>query len=159
DRSRGRRRCPRCWYDMMGVPGRRCPECGREARAEARLYRTRRRWRLVSLALVVMTAGMGVGGYPAYQKGWERLGPTTILAAFVPAGDESPQATPATTTMGRFPGPIGIPVPPAASAPSRTLGQRLTDDLWRRLRAGEAWGWQSRLWVQRCMRAGRVRIA
>lgn len=29
DRSRGRRRCPRCWYDMAGVPGLQCPECGR----------------------------------------------------------------------------------------------------------------------------------
>jgi hypothetical protein len=31
DRSRGRRRCPKCWYNMEGVPGLRCPECGREA--------------------------------------------------------------------------------------------------------------------------------
>lgn len=31
DRARGRRRCPKCWYDMSGVDSLRCPECGREA--------------------------------------------------------------------------------------------------------------------------------
>src|SRR5438309_1158927 len=29
DRPKGRRRCPRCWYDMRGVPSLLCPECGR----------------------------------------------------------------------------------------------------------------------------------
>ena len=43
DRSRGRRRCPKCWYEMTGVAGLRCPECGREARGERKLLRTRRR--------------------------------------------------------------------------------------------------------------------
>jgi hypothetical protein len=45
DRSRGRRRCPKCWYDMAGVPGLRCPECGKEAKSERQLSATRRRWR------------------------------------------------------------------------------------------------------------------
>ena len=30
DRARGRRRCPRCWYDMSGATLLKCPECGRE---------------------------------------------------------------------------------------------------------------------------------
>ena len=30
DRSKGRPRCPKCWYDMRGtVPRLVCPECGR----------------------------------------------------------------------------------------------------------------------------------
>lgn len=43
DRSRGRRRCPQCWYDMSGVPGLTCPECGKATANEARLHATRRR--------------------------------------------------------------------------------------------------------------------
>lgn len=45
DPGRGTRRCPRCWYGMMGVAGTVCPECGRDARSERRLFRRRRRWR------------------------------------------------------------------------------------------------------------------
>ena len=33
------RRCPTCLYDMAGVPGLRCPECGTEARDERDLLR------------------------------------------------------------------------------------------------------------------------
>lgn len=57
DRSRGRRRCGRCWYDMAAVPGRRCPECGHEPKAEQGLFRSRRaRWQLAS-AIVLLAAG------------------------------------------------------------------------------------------------------
>src|SRR5688572_28644873 len=51
DRARGRRRCPSCWHDLAGVPGLRCPECGKEARSERRLFRTRRRWRWVVVGI------------------------------------------------------------------------------------------------------------
>lgn len=54
DRSRGRRRCPRCWYDMAATPGLRCPECGREAISERALSRTRRRYRTAAAALVLL---------------------------------------------------------------------------------------------------------
>lgn len=74
DRSRGRRRCPKCWYEMTGVPGLRCPECGREARSERKLFRSRRyRWRAagaVGLLLIAMATAwtpevMRVGFYRA----------------------------------------------------------------------------------------------
>lgn len=52
-RSRGRRRCPKCWYDMSGSPSRECPECGHEAKHEKRLFKCRRRWRWVAVALLL----------------------------------------------------------------------------------------------------------
>ena len=54
DRSKGRPRCPKCWYDLRGsLPRCECPECGHEARSEAALFRTRRRWRAVRVGLVL----------------------------------------------------------------------------------------------------------
>lgn len=57
DRSKGRARCPRCWYDMRGrregAEGLVCPECGHDARNERRLYKDRRRWRAVCIGLAI----------------------------------------------------------------------------------------------------------
>ena len=54
DRSRGRPRCPKCWYNMTEAPSLVCPECGHDARTPRRLHRTRRRrW---AIMLAVLTA-------------------------------------------------------------------------------------------------------
>jgi hypothetical protein len=50
-RFRRRRRCPRCWYSMQGSPGLTCSECGHEAKRERKLFKARKRWRLVWVAL------------------------------------------------------------------------------------------------------------
>jgi hypothetical protein len=40
DRSKGRSRCPKCWYDMRGTaPRLECPECGHDAGQERRRKR------------------------------------------------------------------------------------------------------------------------
>lgn len=52
DRSRGRRRCPRCWHDLQQTPGLRCPECGKTVRDERQFFGTRRRWRSATLLTV-----------------------------------------------------------------------------------------------------------
>jgi hypothetical protein len=61
DRSRGRRRCPKCWYDMSASKLV-CPECGHDAKLVKRLYRPRRRMGgvLGALALMVMSYGVWV---------------------------------------------------------------------------------------------------
>jgi hypothetical protein len=73
DRSKGRTRCPKCWYDMRGtVPRLECPECGHDARQERRLHKHHRRWRRVTIgALLVL-----VSAYPlAIVGGWWRPDP------------------------------------------------------------------------------------
>ena len=55
DRSKGRARCPRCWYDMRGsLPSLQCPECGHDAKQERRLYRNHRRWWRTALGVVLV---------------------------------------------------------------------------------------------------------
>ena len=54
DRSKGRARCPRCWYDMRGtVPRLECPECGHDGKHERRLHKNHRRWGRVVVGVVV----------------------------------------------------------------------------------------------------------
>lgn len=62
NRSRGRLRCPRCWYDMAGTANPsahaepvRCPECGHMASGHAALRKTRRYWfwALVAALMIV----------------------------------------------------------------------------------------------------------
>ncbi len=81
DRSKGRARCPKCWYDMRGPrPGREglaCPECGYDARKERQLYKDRRRWRAIVPGLALAL----VSGYPlTVVAGWYReQGPIEAL--------------------------------------------------------------------------------
>jgi len=64
DRARGRRRCAKCWYDMSAVAGLECPECGRVAKRERGLRRTRRRWLHAALAIPVLLAGVLTATWP-----------------------------------------------------------------------------------------------
>jgi hypothetical protein len=66
DRPRGRPRCPFCWYDMRGTDSPRCPECGCEVLDRSRLFRTRRRWRIGMLGLLIVVCSMG---YASYRHG------------------------------------------------------------------------------------------
>ena len=85
DRSRGRRRCPRCWYDMSATSHRRCSECGHEVRRESAFFRTRRRWRRIALGLVLILTGLATFfGREVHDKGWVRATPTVVYIAFLP---------------------------------------------------------------------------
>jgi hypothetical protein len=89
DRSRGRRRCPSCWYDLSTLPGVRCPECGTIAKREEEFARTRIHWRLVVLASVLgclawQTAIVGTPG----REGWRGLIPTAWYLLIVQDFDD-----------------------------------------------------------------------
>src|SRR5262245_55198026 len=84
DRPRNGRRCPRCWYDMQGAPALTCPECGRRARSERDLRRTRRRWRWAAASLPLFLAAYVAFATPRIvRSGWIGLVPTTGLIWWV----------------------------------------------------------------------------
>jgi len=85
DRSRGRRRCPKCWHELGAGEHRRCPECGHEARSERRLGRTRRRWGRAVLAIVGLVVAGGLAwGQHARNAGPARATPTSVLVVIWP---------------------------------------------------------------------------
>ncbi|MHC4948697.1 MAG: Rpo12/RPC10 RNA polymerase subunit family protein [Planctomycetota bacterium] len=95
DRARGRRRCPRCWYDLSGTPGLQCPECGHAARRERALFRTRRPRRWIAVALALLAAGAGLALRPTIRRdGWLSLVPTRALLWTLPFADDPEGAIP-----------------------------------------------------------------
>lgn len=80
DRKRAQRRCPKCWYDLRDIPGLRCPECGKAARHEKKLHRTRRRKWLLAPVFVLTVASVWVGLQPKIREdGWVSIAPNTVL--------------------------------------------------------------------------------
>jgi hypothetical protein len=80
DRARGRRRCPKCWYSLDAVAGLRCPECGRQARRERQLLKTRRRWRPAALGLALLLIAGGLALAPeVLRHGWAGAVPSALL--------------------------------------------------------------------------------
>ncbi len=81
-----KRRCPKCWHDMAGVPGRVCPECGHDARFEANLHRWHRRYRWLALGVLLVGAAWVAWVVPAVRRGgWIAAVPSPVLLA-VPEG-------------------------------------------------------------------------
>ncbi len=69
-----KRRCQKCAYDMSGTSGLKCPECGRMAKTERGLHRSRRRWRLGLVALVLLLgASLLPVGVKVYRYGWQSI--------------------------------------------------------------------------------------
>ena len=88
DRSKGRRRCPRCWYDMSGAVGLVCPECGRDAKKEKRLLRTRRRWRFAAIGVLSLVGASALYVTPIVRReGWAAA-PRWVVIVGLPYADE-----------------------------------------------------------------------
>lgn len=81
DRAKGRRRCPKCWYSYEGLTAdAKCPECGRIAKTERRLLRTRRK-PLLYAALPLMFAAAWVSYIAPVAVTWRSYIPTTVMIA------------------------------------------------------------------------------
>ncbi len=80
DRAKGRKRCPKCWYDMSFADSLRCPECGHDAKRAGDLLKTRRRFKGLWLCLLVfLTAGFLWIQPKVQQDGWVSVMPKTVL--------------------------------------------------------------------------------
>ncbi len=84
DRARGRRRCPKCWYDLSGTVGLTCPECGRTARRERSLHRTRRRPLFAIAAALAAALGASWAIEQAQLSGWMSFVPTRAILLGLP---------------------------------------------------------------------------
>jgi hypothetical protein len=81
DPAKGRRRCPGCWYDFAAMAvDTVCPECGRVAKSEGELGRTRRSGRLalVGVGIVLLAYFVSATGR-VLSLGWKAAVPTTVL--------------------------------------------------------------------------------
>lgn len=103
DKARGRRRCPRCWHDLSRTPGLTCGECGRAARDEAELARTRRRWGIACTATALAVTASVVTQLSILNATWAAWVPGSVLVRL-----------PALAPLGELP-----------AAVRRELGQRL----------------------------------
>ena len=133
DRSRGRRRCRKCWYIMDGLDSLRCPECGWEAKRVRQLHRTRRRWRWFAVSVILL-----IGAYACYltpkgqRNGWETVMPTSVLVFIAPIDKYQ---------VGWQPG-NGLSPPPAPTDP---FGIELRE----RVARGSLYAWQWQVMLDR----------
>lgn len=85
DPSRGRARCPKCWYDMAGAPTPRCPECGHLPRKALHLYRTRASKKVLAMSVATLLAcGATLRGPAVMEHGWEGAVPSTVMIVAMP---------------------------------------------------------------------------
>jgi hypothetical protein len=76
--SRGRKRCPKCWYEMatLAVAGRfQCPECGHDAESNRGLMKRRRRTKLAIALIPLLLAALWM---PLILRSIQR-GPTALI--------------------------------------------------------------------------------
>lgn len=138
DRSCGRRRCPRCWHGMEGTPGTICPECGRDAGSEERLFKTRHSWRRVAIGiLLAILANESRLAPQVRERGWVGAVPSTAAALLSPLE--------VLDWIGEPDAPLIFP----------TMVY-LRDDFLERCRDDLAWDWQARVFAVLASATGRL---
>lgn len=94
DRSRGRPRCPCCWYSMEGASGLTCPECGATARSTRMFLKTRRRWRWALVSLVLLsTVSISIKRLVNRYGVWNLM-PTFVVVEMMPPAGIKPEPFP-----------------------------------------------------------------
>ena len=84
-RAKGKRRCPKCWYDMPATDGMTCPECGRTQSREKEFAKRRRSWKLASVGGLLLMASYGASVTPDVKRnGWMWAVPRWALVLMVP---------------------------------------------------------------------------
>jgi hypothetical protein len=153
-RRRNGRLCRKCVYDMAGVPGLTCPECGRTAKNERELihHPPLRRWRLAGLAL--LTIGWGLVKTPVVSEfGWAAALPDWAVALFAPTDAPSDAQWLARSAGTPQPATIFSMIPFDNLGPVRSPSERLRDqvylDAWRRLNTGAMPDSLARLYLRR----------
>lgn len=127
--------------------------------------RTRRRWRWAAASALLAVAALATGLVPTLRRGWENAIPSSLLVLIAPPNDSSSGGLNWTAIGGTtFVSPAGggniviqtpglPPVTMAAPPPAPlTPGQRMTNEVWSRLRSGGLWDWQARRFVARYIR-------
>lgn len=80
DRAKGRKRCPKCWYNMQAAENLCCPECGKTVKTERKLLKTRRRWRWAFFALLILLGSYILEVTPIYRKSdWRENSSNSLL--------------------------------------------------------------------------------
>lgn len=132
DRSRGRARCPKCWYDLdenirRGDSGDfeslTCPECGYSSGRLADFYRTRRKPRYVLASLLALPLAYTAWKIPSVNK----YGPNGLIpnAALIAALPWLPDELIVWNSPGQFrPAPGQPPIPASVGLTSGSLQQR-----------------------------------
>jgi outer membrane lipoprotein-sorting protein len=98
-------RCPTCWYDMSvsrpnEVGAYQCPECGKLARHERRLHRSRRRWCwLLPVPLALAGAWCAACIPEVNARGWWAMAPRPALFWALP---EVQPGRPPSASAGQF---------------------------------------------------------
>lgn len=102
DRSKGRRRCPRCWYDMAYSTGMTCPECGHTPKNEQQFFRTRRRFGFAAGAIFASVSICLFITDRISERGFTSVAPSRVLLWLLPMVDEKSGIYSELTDRARF---------------------------------------------------------
>lgn len=90
DNTYGKRRCPRCQYDMSLVSGKRCPECGTTASSAFALHQAKRHPALARAAFTFAILLLPIAVWNAVPVPWTSKLPRPLLREIVERASKPP---------------------------------------------------------------------